>query len=353
MASEKSHLEQIAKLSDIIRQKYKRIKYNKTADEDNVKKIFKPVVEPLEKLINISNDKTKQENSKIKQENSKIKQENESLKNNLHYKNFYDQDSDYLNTTFKTSNISNLKNESIDDSSVSTNDFATVHDDFNDYGSVISNATTSKSNYQIAFDKSMNNSLEAKKDQFLNKVIDHDKEIDLEVGVRTTQPGKFMFGNKQIKFNGEKFTIQNKSYNLTDGLLELLFKKEPNSSFISTDDYDVMKELIPLTQVHRKSYWQTGELRIDNSKLNNHLIFLFDKYDKNGRGLNNLKKIGKNLSDYMIYNNNKIDYVYWNDINELCDRLRLLIASQTAGNNSHTNEINSILEELRENNVIY
>lgn len=43
-----------------------------------------------------------------------------------------------------------------------------------------------------------------------------------------------------------------------------------------------------------------------------------------------------------------IDYVHWDDPNELVDRLRLILASQAAGNNSHTNEINSIIEELRE-----
>ena len=354
MDKEKSRLQQIAKLSDIIRNKYKQIKYNKISDEDDVKKVFKPVIEPLQKLVDISNDKTQQSNVEIKLENDKIKQENDMLKNNLYFKHYYDQDSDYNNATFKTPNITTHENKTFDDFSVGNNDFANDQDDLNDYGSVMSDAATSKSNYQLAFDKSMNdNSLETKKDNFLQKVIDKDKEIDLEVGVRTTQPGKFMFGNKQIKFSDDNFIIQNKSYNLTDGLLELLFKKEPNASLITSEDYDIMKEIIPVTQVHRKNYWRNGELRINNSKINNHLIFCFDKYSKTGKGLFRSKKIAKNLSDYMIYNNNKINYIYFNDINEIVDRLRLLIASQTAGNNNHTNKINSILEELRENNVIF
>jgi len=43
-----------------------------------------------------------------------------------------------------------------------------------------------------------------------------------------------------------------------------------------------------------------------------------------------------------------MDYVFWDDPNELVDRLQLLAASYQAGNKSHTNEIMSILEELRE-----
>ena len=49
---------------------------------------------------------------------------------------------------------------------------------------------------------------------------------------------------------------------------------------------------------------------------------------------------------------NKIDYVHWNDPNELVDRLRLLDASRRAGNNAHDNEILSIVEELREVGLI-
>ena len=50
---------------------------------------------------------------------------------------------------------------------------------------------------------------------------------------------------------------------------------------------------------------------------------------------------------------NQLDYVYWDDPNELVDRLRLLLAPQAAGNPSHTNEIISIIEELREAEIIY
>lgn len=41
-------------------------------------------------------------------------------------------------------------------------------------------------------------------------------------------------------------------------------------------------------------------------------------------------------------------YEYFDDPNELCDRLRLLISSKFAGNTNHTQEINSIVQELRE-----
>ena len=47
------------------------------------------------------------------------------------------------------------------------------------------------------------------------------------------------------------------------------------------------------------------------------------------------------------------EYVFWDDPNELVERLRLLLASQAAGNSSHSNEIMSVIEELRDAGIIY
>lgn len=44
--------------------------------------------------------------------------------------------------------------------------------------------------------------------------------------------------------------------------------------------------------------------------------------------------------------------MYWNDLNELVDRLRLLVASTIAGHTGHNNEIISIIEELREADIV-
>ena len=52
-------------------------------------------------------------------------------------------------------------------------------------------------------------------------------------------------------------------------------------------------------------------------------------------------------------NNRKSNYIYWDDPNELVDRLRLLLSSEGAGHNNHLNEIISIIEELKEADIIY
>lgn len=53
--------------------------------------------------------------------------------------------------------------------------------------------------------------------------------------------------------------------------------------------------------------------------------------------------------NFIPYNvKNRVIYEYFDDPNELCERLQLLISSQMAGNSNHMQEINSIIEELRE-----
>lgn len=64
------------------------------------------------------------------------------------------------------------------------------------------------------------------------------------------------------------------------------------------------------------------------------------------------KKAGKGIESNFIPLSNGIVHEFYDDPNELCDRLRLLIASRSAGNTNHAQEINSIISELRESGYI-
>lgn len=56
-------------------------------------------------------------------------------------------------------------------------------------------------------------------------------------------------------------------------------------------------------------------------------------------------------TEFIPYTDN-VAYEYYDDPNELCDRLRLLIASRAAGNTNHAQEINSLIAELRETGYV-
>lgn len=62
--------------------------------------------------------------------------------------------------------------------------------------------------------------------------------------------------------------------------------------------------------------------------------------------------VGASLERAFIPYNQNIVYEYYDDPNELCVRLKLLLSSKSAGNSNHDQEINSIVEELRERGII-
>lgn len=118
--------------------------------------------------------------------------------------------------------------------------------------------------------------------------------------------------------------------------------KQPDEAKIHPDDVKNYQNIIRDSNAHKKYFKSTEDIRIDDS-YNKKLKYLGDVVQ--GSGI---------LPKYMIAKRKShSEYTYWDDPNELVDRLRLLIAERRAGNNNHDNEIQSILEELREAEIIY
>jgi hypothetical protein len=150
---------------------------------------------------------------------------------------------------------------------------------------------------------------------------------------------KWKIGNKDVLFDDNKLQIDEKIYKLTSGLYELVFKKIPENIY-NTDDMETYGEILSQTNAHLQGY-------DSNRQINS---------NKGYKYVNIIKPLMKKETEIsgsgMLLTNNNIDYVYWDSPDELCDRLRLLLASNKAGNSGHMNEINSIIEELRENGII-
>jgi hypothetical protein len=120
---------------------------------------------------------------------------------------------------------------------------------------------------------------------------------------------------------------------------------------------DTYKEMMLLTNAHKQSYEATKQ--INSNRGNKYITIikgLFQNYTGSGVKIGSKIKggdyvnAGLNLSTGV--NLNSVRYEYWDDPNELVDRLRILVAAQQAGNNSGNNEILSIIEELREAHII-
>lgn len=159
----------------------------------------------------------------------------------------------------------------------------------------------------------------------------HDKRYGINL-----RSGRYFIGSAELQFKNNRLHIGNESLPLTCGLLNLLFLKNPKK--FTKADINTYKYIIKQSKLHIPS-----TVRANSSlKLKKVILPMFQ--EKQGKSLQ---------TDYMeVMRNGKIDYKYWDDPNELVERLRLLISSQAAGHSGHNNEIIELIGELREARII-
>ncbi|CAG9760289.1 unnamed protein product [Ceutorhynchus assimilis] len=154
----------------------------------------------------------------------------------------------------------------------------------------------------------------------------------------------------------------------TPGLYELLFKKEPVG--YKKADLDNYMDILTRTNAYRRNNNPNEQVQGNSSVKYVTIIgtYLYKKgitksktiisrpvFEKPVAPSRAAKKTGvARIGKGLILKRNKksTDYVYWDNVNELVNPLRILLASKTAGHNGHRNEIISIIEELKEAKVI-
>lgn len=165
------------------------------------------------------------------------------------------------------------------------------------------------------------------------------KQNDTQFGIRRDGEN-FKIGEYVAKFHKDNMRIRSTKFPMTSGLLNLLFYKNPPKQY-SSEDLSNYKEILLLTNAHKKFFKTNGPDRINrkNFKYTNIIAPLL----KSGSGID---------TNFMTLSNNPTNFTYWDNPNELVDRLKLLVSSSSAGHTGHRNEIISIIEELREANII-
>ncbi|XP_046587850.1 uncharacterized protein LOC124293001 [Neodiprion lecontei] len=298
---EKEVLHRIVQASNAIRRKHRILKTGKESLQETMKDVFKPVVTPLQELINVSLG-TKFVKEEVKEE-------------------------------LKTETKDELKNE-MEDS------FATAEEE----------------------DQTVTESSVRSEDEYLEMLNDKQRqqELDTVYGIRSLSTVGLMVGDSPISFERDSVRIGDTLYPKTQGLLELLFKKMPNSAHVTRNDTENYRNILLATNAHRKYYSATEPIRNAQSVKFKHLIAELLNISTSGKDVSPLSQMSKRTGKgvllpqaWVTRQGVKTDYIFWDDANELVERLRLLLASQAAGNTSHNNEIMSILEELREAGIIY
>lgn len=168
-------------------------------------------------------------------------------------------------------------------------------------------------------------------------LLARNNELDTLYGPHKGSNGEWKFGNSNIKLSEDKIQIGNQNWLLTPGLFELMFHIKPKN--YDKTELSIYKKILMETNAYKREFKSDGQIKGTRAYKYQKIIAKLIQNDKTGSGL-------------MKLNSHKPNYIYWDDPNELVDRLRLIIASQAAGHNNHNNEIVSIIEELREADII-
>lgn len=317
-----------------IRKKLQKIEYDKIVRDKVIADNLKPLISPLEQLVDKQNKEKliKVDNEKKSRTKFKPKKMRKSLEST------------------RLSTISNTFNES----SGSDDDEAQVSE--NDLTIIQKPSTSSKLNRYLS-DDSFHSLIETD-----NEAISEQSEIvgnffrqhgsligKCTYGAVQNSGGDFTIGNFPLEIKANKLKIGEKEYEATSGLMNLLFLKEPDSSEINEQDKENYREILLETSVHKLNYDPNSRTRGNSSKKYKNFVgpLSRDTPNKAIQGKGNNQK-----TTLMQLPIGKFNYVYYDNLNELVERLKILYANSISGNASHVNEINSIVEELRESRVI-
>jgi len=154
--------------------------------------------------------------------------------------------------------------------------------------------------------------------------------------------------NKELKIKDNKITFSSgMSCDLTPHSLTFLSKLENYND----QDLKMYKKIILETNIQVVGFKPNNRIKgtrvYKYSHINKKLI------DKDFSPTTTTPLCSKTGFGYMTLQKSNPNYVYWNDVNELIERLEILVASKGTGNTSHNNEIFSILEEWRVERIIF
>lgn len=311
---EKELKSQIVKVADAVKKKLKDMKTLESDSESMLKQVFKPVTSPLEQLI-----ENRQQTMKTKVDLNDTESNSSIVKNQITAEPQFD----------KT-----LKEKIAMDS--------TQEDESDE------NSDLDVSYKTIDSEKSQDT---------LSWSLSSDVFEDVPYGVRKER-GKLMMGSSRVKLNNDTITVGTHVYGMTVGLYELLFKKVPNLDLVTERDSQDYKHMLIETNAHRRDFDPHKPIKANKGRKYLNLIKPLFKLRKPSTSsisssVDNVDTVteGEGIILKKRYKKNT-DYVYWDDPNELVERLRLLIASKSAGNTGLDNEIISIIEELREGGII-
>ena len=188
--------------------------------------------------------------------------------------------------------------------------------------------------------------------KFLEDFYMNSNTNDVVFGPYIKSNEQLYLGNKTLSFNskGDIIVGDDNVFPGTEGLYTLIFKDRPQKKDYTYNDRVNYLEILKYTG----AYLQNNGKKIKSSKSFKYkeVVSALAKKNQNkkeGKGFMRFRNI---KTDTVKYNPCPKEYVWFDEPDEIVNRLRLLISEQQAGNTSVSNEIASIIEELTELNII-
>lgn len=302
----------IAELKDAIRQKYQKFKLGIVETEQLLEKQYKPLITELKNAERVKR------NTEERVKRNTDEELNDSIKAD----------------DFKPKQASSPKKQSVT--------FIADGDLYGDEPPSLSQVMQSPSALKEASEYVLETFSAPLTQKYMLKLMKGEvgatNKIDNIYGPRIDND-KLMVGNSPLTFDEDGNIILNKvQYKGTEGLYELLFKRQPDDSVYNRDDLNAYKDMLIKSSAHKKNYVSNNHINrpVNSIKYKTIVSTLFPK-DVYGKGFKHARSR---------------DIFYWNDPNELCARLKLLVGSTEVGNTAHKNEIQNIIEELREAKLV-
>lgn len=162
-------------------------------------------------------------------------------------------------------------------------------------------------------------------------------------GARLEKDGLRMGDSVLEVDDNDNITVKDQTFKGTAGLFELIFKTSPKK--YTKKDLNDFKSLCVLTNSHRKGYSHNTPIHRNRSDKYREVIA---KLFSNIRGKRPKAK-GKGMAMKSVYDTN---IIYYNNVNKLVDRMRLIYESIQAGHTGLDNEMIALTEELKSRGYI-
>lgn len=343
MNTEKALKQEIVKSAKVVKQKVKAMRNLQNETENVFETVFKPITDPLNHMVN-QNELT------VKSLKEEIDSECQSTPKRIKLDSSNIKHTPSFDKTINELNYDETDNADNDDKSLNHDDDESLSFDENDTPTSDKCDTENEERNSDTSDHPTFDSLSSLDQNFLSPLSYSPKAFEnIPFGVRMDR-GKLMMGDRRVFVAEKTISVGGITYKKTPGLVQLLLKKKPQLELVTPDDKQNYKLILYQTNAHRRDFDPLKPIKSNRGYKYLNIVKPLLKPTKKcdstdsvsvGNGLPLLKKLKPN-----------IDYVYWDDPNELVERLKLLVASREAGNTGLDNEIISIIEEMRENGVI-